>query len=871
MTAVDVPQSAGLAGPTPPGWISRLASHRTIRLILPVVIVAITFVVLHKLAAHVGWAEVKADIAASSWLSLGLAVCATAFSFLGLSFYDVLGLRSSAKGQVPWPVAAYTGATGAAISNLLGFSYLTGTAVRYHIYSSLGLDMARIAGVIATAWTGFWFGLILIFGVFLVIHPVGLTVLLPIPKGVETVTGLAILAATGVLFGWLGRGGRDFHLAGFAFNLPSLRIAGFLLLAALVDLVGASATLYILMPGDLTQNAALFFMVYVAAIALGIVSHAPGGLGVFEATMIAGLGATGRSDVLAALLLYRLVYTVLPFAIAVSGLAIAWAYMQRHVLGRTSGLAYRVMRPIVPTAAAGVAFVSGSILLISGSLPGDGSRLHVLGDMLPVSFIEASHLAGSVAGLLLVVISRGLYRKLYRAWMIAVVLMGAGLIASVAKGLDWEEAFGILTSLAILVTFRSAFYRVEGSSVFHLSVGWIVSLFALLAAVFWIGLFAYSHIAYRDALWWQFALTGDASRFLRASLVVALVMIGIALNSVLNQRSQSKGPTPIPDAVRRLAQASPDAHVQIALLGDKEFLVAEDDSAYLSYGDTGGSLISNGDPVGDEAAGRALIWQLREKADRLGKRCAFYAVSPRYLPTYLDLGLSILKIGEVARVDLAGFTFEGSGRKDFRQARARLVRDGYEFAIIPRAELSAHMPALRAVSDAWMAMKQGEEKSFAMGSFDEVYLSNFDHAVLRDVTTGQIIAFANLYQGAEHFELSLDLMRHDPAGPKMAMDALFGDLMMWAAAQGFRWFSLGPAPFAGIDSHQLASLWNRIGGFVYAHGEQFYHFEGLRTFKQKFGPEWTPNYLASPGGLAAPRILYEVNVLISGGIKGLLR
>ena len=85
------------------------------------------------------------------------------------------------------------------------------------------------------------------------------------------------------------------------------------------------------------------------------------------------------------------------------------------------------------------------------------------------------------------------------------------------------------------------------------------------------------------------------------------------------------------------------------------------------------------------------------------------------------------------------------------------------------------------------------------------------------------------------------------------------------------WFSLGAAPFSGIDNHQLSPLWNRIGGFVYEHGEHFYNFEGLRAFKQKFDPEWSPNYLACPGGLAAPRILYEVNVLISGGLRGLIK
>jgi phosphatidylglycerol lysyltransferase len=851
--------------------VTGFLSHPTVRIVVPLCIVALTFVVLHRMAANVHWTDVKADLSAAPMATLLLAICATFASFLALSCYDILGVRSAARGLVPAYVAGYAGATGFAISNLLGFSWLTGTAVRYHIYASLGLDLAQITGVIVTAWSGFWLGLALILGLLLVAHPVGLTEVLPISKPVEIGVGAAILLAVAGLFVWLAQGGRRFRFARFGFDLPSAGITAGLAAVCIVDLVAASATLYVLLPGDLTQNVALFFIVFVAAIALGIVSHAPGGLGVFEATIIAGLGAGGRSDVLAALILYRLVYTVLPFGVGVAGLAVLWLVSQRRAVGRTVGHAYKVVGPMVPGAAAGVAMLSGTILLIWGSLPGDGSGLGILGDILPLGFIEASHLAGSVAGLLLVVIARGLYRKLYRAWLIAMGLMAIGFIASSIRGIEWHEALGILSAWGMLAAFRSAFYRVEGASVYRLNAGWIVSLTALLAAVFWVGLFAYSHIAYRDALWWQFETDGDASRFLRGSLLLALLMVGITLNSVLNQRSRVQGPRPIPDAVRTLVAQSPDAIAQIDLLGDKEFLISGDGRAFLAYGDSGSALIAKGDPVGDAEAGRALIWQLREKADRLGKRCAFYAVSLQYLTTFLDLGLSILKIGEVARVNLAGFTLDGPARKDFRHARNRMARDGFAFGIVTRADLPAVLADLRRVSDAWMAMKDGEEKAFSVGSFDEVYLASFDHAVMRETVTGRIVAFATLLQAGGKAEVSLDLMRYDPAGPKMAMDALFGEIMLWAAREGFGWFSLGAAPLSGMDSHQLASLWNRIGGFVYAHGESFYHFEGLRAFKQKFDPEWTPSYLASPGGLAAPRILYEVNVLISGGIRGLLR
>ncbi len=851
--------------------VTRFLEHPVVRIAIPLLIVALTLFVLHALAAHVSWNDVKTDLAGASVRSIAFAIGWMVLSFAALSFYDVLAVRSVAPDQVPAHIARYAGTVGTAISNLLGLSYLTGTAVRYRIYASLGLDLSKVAGLIATSWIAFWLGLLAILGVLLVAHPVGLSTVLPISAALEMGIGAGLLIALASLFVWLARGGRRLSLGGFGFDLPAPGLAAGLMGAGIADLICAALTLYVLMPPDLVHSFPWFFVVFVGAIAFGVLSHAPGGLGVFEATVIAGLGAGGRSDVLAALVLYRLIYYVLPFIISVASLAVVWLQSQRLVVGRSVSWIYRLARPAAPLASSGIALLAGTILLVSGNLPSDTGRLSVLRDILPLSFIEASHLAGSVAGLLLVVISRGLYRRLFRAWAIAMILMAIGFVASLAKGLDWGEAASMLATIGLLGAFRSAFYRVETSSVFRLNGAWMVSILALLAAVFWIGLFAYSHVDYRNALWWQFALQGDTSRFLRASFVIALIMAGLALNSVLNTRTRPRGARPIPNVVRLLAAQSEDAEAQISLLGDKDFLISDDDRAYLAFGDTGRSLITKGEPVGDFEAGRTLIWQLREKADKAGKLCAFYAVTPRYLPVYLDLGLSILKIGEVARVDLNGFTLDGSAKKDFRYARSRMIRDGYAFAVIPREEVPAILPELREVSDRWLASKQGEEKAFALGCFDETYLANFDHAVLRHVETGHIIAFANVLQSGNRHELSLDLMRHDPEGPKIAMDALFGELLLWGSAQGYRWFCLGAAPFAGLDNHQLASLWNRIGGFVYAHGEQFYHFEGLRAFKQKFSPVWTPNYLASPGGLATPRILYEVNMLISGGVRGLMR
>jgi phosphatidylglycerol lysyltransferase len=97
------------------------------------------------------------------------------------------------------------------------------------------------------------------------------------------------------------------------------------------------------------------------------------------------------------------------------------------------------------------------------------------------------------------------------------------------------------------------------------------------------------------------------------------------------------------------------------------------------------------------------------------------------------------------------------------------------------------------------------------------------------------------------------------------METQLVHLMLWGKREGNRWFDLGMAPLAGVESSPVAPLWNRISAFVYAHGERVYNFQGLRTYKEKFHPVWAPHYLAYPGGFRLARILTDVAALIAGG------
>ncbi|MEY2920734.1 MAG: hypothetical protein RL261_2039, partial [Pseudomonadota bacterium] len=179
------------------------------------------------------------------------------------------------------------------------------------------------------------------------------------------------------------------------------------------------------------------------------------------------------------------------------------------------------------------------------------------------------------------------------------------------------------------------------------------------------------------------------------------------------------------------------------------------------------------------------------------------------------------------------------------------------------------MPRLRQISDDWKQSKSVAEKGFSLGRFSEPYLRRFTLALVE--RAGEPVAFANLWESDARAELSVDLMRHTTAAPKGVMDFLFTELMLWGREQGYGWFNLGMAPLAGLEAHRLAPAWHKVGRLIYRYGDNFYNFEGLRQYKEKFQPEWRPRYLAAPGGLAQTRVLLDVTALISGRLLDTVR
>nr|WP_243445855.1 bifunctional lysylphosphatidylglycerol flippase/synthetase MprF [Polymorphobacter arshaanensis] len=839
-----------------------LRRYRSALLLFAVLaLAALGFFAIHRLLTEVHPGDVRAAFAAIRPTQLAAALALTGLSYLTLTLYDVFALRVIGR-PLPWRTAALASFVSYTVSHNFGLGPLTGGSARYRIYSGAGLSAADIARIIATATMTFWAGVGVLAGIALLVHPGDMTIAgFALPVIAQRLAGGAALVVTAALLFYSRRPGRVVHLGRWSLPLPILPHALALLGVAVVDLAAASAALWVLLPDPGAVAFPALFLGYALALVVALASHVPGGVGVFEAVILAAVPDVDKSGLLAALIAYRAIYYLLPLFIAALLVAVREGSRWRLPLTRAIETAESIAGTVTPVLLAALVFVGGAILLVSGALPAETSRLHWLRAVVPLPFVEASHIAASLVGTALLLLAPALYRRLDAAFILTRALLVAGIIFSLVKGVDYEEAL-LLGVIALLLHWtRGAFYRRTTLTTAIFSPGWLLAIGVVIALSLAIGFFAYKHVDYDNELWWQIAWGSDASRFLRASFAIAVFLSAIAFVRLFRPAvAAAEGEAATPPQVAAILAATDQTYAMLALTGDKRFLLSPEGDAFIMYQIQGQSWIVMGDPVGPQPRWADLLWQLRERADAAQGRLLLYQISPKALPLAIDLGLQLVKYGEEARVDLQSFTLDGPNARPLRYAERRATREGASFDVVSAHNVAALLPELQSVSDAWLLEKRSTEKAFSVGAFDPAYLENFDVAVVRQ--GGRIVAFANIWTTSGRQELSLDLMRHTSDMPYGTMDFLFVRLMQWGHDNGFAWFNLGLAPLSGIEARRLAPLWARAGAFLYRHGEALYGFEGLRAYKQKFAPVWAPRYIAGPDGVGMARALIDLQNLV---------
>jgi phosphatidylglycerol lysyltransferase len=464
----------------------------------------------------------------------------------------------------------------------------------------------------------------------------------------------------------------------------------------------------------------------------------------------------------------------------------------------------------------------------------------------------------------LVILARGISRRLRAAYSLTLILLMLGIVSSYFKGLDHDEAIALSAVFLVLFPTKREFYRQGSLFSQGFTVEWMSVLTALLAFVVWLGLFNYRFTPYHPDLWWTFAYDADVARCLRSTFVVFLITGAVTLLNLVR-------PDPVPmlaqadelKRVRRIIKNEPDTRANLALLGDKRLLFSESGSAFLMYQVQGKSWVALGEPIGPFKEHARILLSYRELCDRHGGWPVFYLIDAQHLSHYVDLGLSILKLGDEARISLSDFSVLSVTSAAIRDVHREVRAQGVRLEILNSSQIAPVLPELAAVSQAWLAGHDMREQGFSKGFFDPAYISQFPCAVARK--ENQMVAFAVLWASPNKEELALDLMRFHPEAPKGVIDFLLVELILGGKARGYRWFNLGVSPLPGMQDHPLAPVWQRIGKLMYRQGEHFQNIESLRRYEENFNPVWRPKYLASPGGVNLPRILRDVAKLNARG------
>ena len=846
-------------------WIDR-ASHPSLIAFFALALGGMLFWGIKNETAQIDFHLLVSALRATPAASLAAALATTGLSYLALVGYDVSGLRY-ARAHAPLKTILLASFCGFAIGNSVGLGVFSGGAVRYRLYTAAGLSPGQIASVILFISIAFGVGLGAIAAFGLILHAREVSGLLGASPELLRAGAATVLALAVGFMIFCAQRRTPWRRGPIDIDAPDTTLVLIQFLLTAVDVLAAAATLWVLLP-SVGISFFSFAAIYAAAVALGVLSQVPGGLGVFDLAILYAVGRNAPVNaVAAALVTYRGIYFLLPLLL--STVLLANFELQRSLdtaMGRRIGGA---ASRLAPHFLAATTFAVGAILVVSGAMPAFVDRLQFLQIAVPLWAVEVSHFLTSVAGLFLLFAAHGLYLRLDGAWWLALCMTLLSIPFSLIQGLAVVAPSVSIILLIGLVAARGQFSRRASLLSQPLTLGWFIAIGCVIAAMVWVLFFAFRNVEYTHELWWQFEFDATAPRALRAVLGVAMLSLALGVSLLLRPaRTHPARPTTGEiDQARQIAAKQPRPDALLALMGDKSFLFSDSGAGFLMFATHGRTWVTLGDPVGPPEEWPDLVWRFIELADSHGAKAAFYQIPPSSLPLYLDAGFKIFKLGEVARVFLPSFTLEGSARAGLRYALKRGERDGLRFEMIPPERVASIIDEIERISDAWLIKYAGEcEKRFSVAAFHRDYVLSQPVALLRQ--NGEAVAFATVMTTELREEVTVGLMRHKPgAASRYTMEYLFVRLIQRFREQGYRSFSLGMVPLSGFRAHRLAPRWHRVGRIIWSLGRRFYDFQGLRTFKGKFDPAWEPRYLAASGWFGPYLVLIDIAVLIGGGMR----
>ncbi|WP_432510365.1 bifunctional lysylphosphatidylglycerol flippase/synthetase MprF [Kineococcus sp. SYSU DK001] len=826
--------------------------RRVLTLVLGVGLLVAAAALLHRTFRHHPWHQLGDDLLALGPVTVAAAVAATACSYLAMTGYDAMALRHVGH-RLPYRRYGFASFVATAFGNNLGASAVVGAALRARAYATWKVPGATIARIIGFNLLTLALGAAVLAGGGMLHDPAGVGRALRLPPPVTLALGAALLAAVVAYLGWAVVTRRPIGWRQRRLVPPAPRLAVAQVVLSTVEWLTMAAVLFVLLPADARPGFLAFAVAFAVATIAGLVSNVPGGLGVFESTLVVLLGATtSPADLAVALVAYRLVYYVVPLLLA----AVLLAVHEVRQLPLPPLRRPALRRPTLdaPFGLALVVAAAGVFMLVVGDLPCPAE-------------LDLSGVTTSLAGLAALLAARGLRRRLKGAWAATLALLTGVTVVSAGHG---DVALPVVTAClaGLLVATRSVFYRGAFLCRRQTLLVPVVAVVLVAGAVWWQESSRFTPV---DAPLLTAPFAGGASAADRVAMAAGILGVFLGVRWISRATTVRHGVAD-PEELDRagdIVARNGRCLSQLAFTGDKRFWFSPGGEAFLMYQVSGRSWIVMGDPVGNPADFRDLVADFLAEVDRHDGRPVFYNVRADHADLYRESGLSLAKLGEEAVLPLADFSFAGKAKTNLRNCRNKSQKLGMSVEFVAPQDVEPLLPELRVVSEAWLGHRNGKEKRFSLGAFDEEYVARFPLVVVRQ--EGRVIAFATLWIGADDGEVQVDLMRRLPDGPRTVMTYLFVECIAWAQENGFTAFSLGMAPLAGLRTDESASMWDRIGHLLWTHGEQFYNFKGLREFKQGFLPQWRTCYVAAPGGPDLPNAMVDVVTLVGGGLRGVLR
>ncbi len=299
----------------------RIGWHR-VGFVLSVAIIAVAAVVLYRKLHDINISKVLTAMATVEYRDVALAAIFVAAGYFTLTFYDLFALRTIGRSDIPYRVAALAGFTSYSVGHNVGASVFTGGAVRYRIYSGWGLDAVEVAKVCFIAGTTFWLGNIAVLGIGFTWHPEAAAAIDQLPIWFNRALGIAALVVLAGYVTWVWRTPRVIGRDNWQVRLPGGPLTKLQIAIGIIDLGCCSLAMFVLVPNEPQLGFVTVAVVFVTATLLGFASHSPGGLGVFDAAMLIALYQYDKEELLAGLLIFRLLYYITPFALALAILGV---------------------------------------------------------------------------------------------------------------------------------------------------------------------------------------------------------------------------------------------------------------------------------------------------------------------------------------------------------------------------------------------------------------------------------------------------------------------------------------------------------------------------------------------------------------------